>query len=51
MEVVYNGRKFYGAGAHDRAELTYLRDWKAWVESRDSFKSFMLLVRLEAQRL
>lgn len=37
-EAEYNGRKFFGDGmgcnghAHDRAELTYLRDWKAWAE-------------------
>ena len=28
----YNGRDFYGEHAHDRAELTYLRDWKHWAE-------------------
>lgn len=32
MVSVYNGRRFYGTGASDRAELTYLRDWKAWAE-------------------
>lgn len=36
----YNGRKFFGDGmgcnghAHDRAELTYLRDWKTWAEGQ-----------------
>lgn len=36
--ATYNGRNFYGDGmgcnghAHDRAELTYLRDWKRWAE-------------------
>jgi hypothetical protein len=33
-EYVYNGRGFYGDHASDRAELTYLRDWKAWAERR-----------------
>jgi hypothetical protein len=37
-ESEYNGRKFYGDGmgcnghADMRAELTYVRDWKAWAE-------------------
>jgi hypothetical protein len=31
-QAEYNGRKFFGEKASDRAELTYLRDWKAWVE-------------------
>jgi excisionase family DNA binding protein len=37
-EAEYNGRKFHGTGqgcnghADDRAELTYLRDWKAWAQ-------------------
>lgn len=30
-QAEYNGRKFFGERASDRAELTYLRDWKAWV--------------------
>lgn len=49
-EVEYNGRMFYGFNASDRAELTYLRDWKAWIESRDTFKGFMMLVRLEGRQ-
>lgn len=28
----YNGRDFYGEHADERAELTYLRDWKRWAE-------------------
>jgi hypothetical protein len=32
FECIYNGRRFYGAGASDRAELTYLRDWQAWAK-------------------
>jgi hypothetical protein len=31
-ESEYAGRKFYGPLADDRAELTYLRDWKRWAE-------------------
>jgi predicted alpha/beta hydrolase len=34
FESVYNGRRFYGVGASDRAELTYLRDWKRWLEAQ-----------------
>lgn len=34
FESVYNGRHFYGNGASDRAELTYLRDWKAWASRK-----------------
>jgi hypothetical protein len=39
-QAEYNGRMFFGDGmgcnghAHDRAELTYLRDWKRWAESQ-----------------
>jgi hypothetical protein len=50
-EAEYNGRKFYGIGlgcnghAHDRAELTYLRDWQAWAK-RYQFRSLGLLERM-----
>jgi hypothetical protein len=42
--VRYNGRDFYGTGAgcnghaDERAELTYLRDWKVWAEKQ--FKGY-----------
>jgi len=29
----YRGRIFYGQNAHDRAELTWLREWKQWAEA------------------
>lgn len=32
VDVIYNGRHFYGSYGSDRAELTYLRDWKQWAE-------------------
>lgn len=38
LESVYNDRHFYsGQGmtsGSDRAELTYLRDWKRWAEQQ-----------------
>lgn len=46
----YNGREFYGQHADERAELTYLRDWKRWAEQELRIRE-ELLRRLAAESL